>query len=122
MNTIQKTLVGLLLAGAAGSAWPLAVSDVDLHSHLNQPLDARVRLLSASQDELDTLVVTVTGTDASGSSFITLRHEIAQDDQGLYIHVTSEAAIREPIVTLQMELSWSKGRLAREYSLIIDPQ
>ena len=122
MNTaIQKSLVGLLLTVLAQAAWPLAVSDVDLQSHLNQPLDARVRLLSASQAELDTLEVTVTGTDSSGTGYITLKHEIAQDDQGVYIHVTSENAIREPIIKLQLELGWSQGKLSREYSLIIDP-
>lgn len=116
-----RVLLGVMLLTQAAFSWGLAVSDVELRSHLNQRLDARIRLLTASQAELDSLVVSVTGTDPGQQSYIALKNEIAQDDQGLFIHVTSENSIREPILTLQLELSWSQGRLSREYSLIIDP-
>ncbi|MGH8248616.1 MAG: type IV pilus assembly protein FimV [Gammaproteobacteria bacterium] len=116
-----RFLIGMMLLGPAALSWGLAVSDVELLSHLNQRLDARIRLLTASQAELDSLVISVSGTDPGQQSFIALKHEIAQDDQGLFIHVTSENSIREPILTLQLELNWSQGRLSREYSLIIDP-
>lgn len=116
-----RVLLGMALLGQAMLSWGLAVSELELRSHLNERLDARVRLLTASQAELDSLTVTVTGTDPGQQSYVTLKHEIAQDDQGLFIHVTSVNSIREPILTLQLELNWSQGRLSREYSLIIDP-
>lgn len=119
---VFRILFGMALLSQAALVWGLAVSDVELQSGLNQRLDARIRLLSASQAELDSLTVSVTGTDSGGQSYVAVKQEIAQDDQGLYIHVTSVNAIREPILKLQLELVWSQGRLSREYSLILDPR
>ncbi len=119
---VFRILFGMALLSQAALVWGLAVSDVELQSGLNQRLDARIRLLSASQAELDSLTVSVTGTDSGGQSHVAVKQEIAQDDQGLYIHVTSVNAIREPILKLQLELVWSQGRLSREYSLILDPR
>ena len=71
-------------------AWSLAVSDVVLQSHLNQPLDARVRLLSASQEELDSLVVTVTGTDTDHRHFY-FRSDLAGQMSRYFFQYDGEA-------------------------------
>ena len=104
------------------SAEALAVSDIELSSSLNQQLDARIFLLSATESELHSLKVSVQQAESGTQGNMKLEHEVVEDGERPYIKITSKDAVREPVLNLQIELSWSTGRLLREYSLIIDPQ
>ncbi len=107
------------------SAHALAVSEVFLNSHLNQRLNASVDLLSVSPEELDSLVVLIRPADEQGSASLTwpkLTHEIISDKSGRHvIKLSSDKPIQEPVINFILELSWSGGRLEREYVLLIDP-
>ncbi len=126
LKTISSTLVltGTLLYMPIASA--LAISDVMLDSHLNQQLKASVDLLSVSPEELDSLVVIVHPLDSDSAASLSwpkIKHEVVSDNSGRHqIKLTSESAIREPVVNFILELSWSGGRLEREFVLLIDPQ
>jgi pilus assembly protein FimV len=109
-----------LFASTAASA--LALSDVELGSHLNQPLSAKVRLLAISKTELDSLTVSVRGVDSAQRPASGLVQQIEQDENGHYILISSPSPVREPALTLTLELNWSTGQLSREYDLIIDPR
>jgi pilus assembly protein FimV len=115
-------LSGVLCMFASLSAAALALSSVDLQSKLNQPLNARIRLISLSQAELDSLTVKVQGTDGGGHMSSTLRQEIQQDENGHYLVISTQEPVREPVMTLLLELNWSSGHLTRQYELIIDPR
>ena len=119
------TILGFLLyLSFSAEIWALAVFEVELKSHLNQPLDARIPLLVAKEAELSSLNVNIKAvTDKTDKQrFVTLRYEIKEDEGGRYIKVMSREAIREPVLSFILELNWSEGRLIREYSLLIDPQ
>lgn len=106
-------------------AHALAMSELELKSSLNQPLNAIINL-TARPDELDSLNITVSRlTDKSGA----LQHWpgikvrlIRKEGDKNYLSITSEDVIREPIVNFLLELNWSQGRILREFSLLIDPQ
>ena len=100
----------------------LAVSDIELSSSLNQQLDARIFLLSSTESELSSLKVSVRQAGSGTQGDVILEHEVVKDGERRYIKITSKDTVREPVLNLQIELSWSTGRLLREYSLIIDPQ
>ncbi len=51
---IQASLVAGALALPA-AAWPLGLGRLTVESYVGQPLSARIELLSASKEELDTL-------------------------------------------------------------------
>lgn len=106
------------------SVLALTVTDVELISHLNQQLDARVYLQNADKNELSSLKIAVREVmDEVGTRDMPdLRYEVIEGEQGHYISITSDDVIREPILRFMLELNWSKGRLIREYALIIDPQ
>lgn len=111
--------IACLLASFTASA--LALSGMDLRSRLNQPLDARIRLVSLSQAELDSLTVSVQPAEGSSRSVNGLQQQIQQDENGHFLAITSRDPVREPVLTLVVELSWSTGHLTREYELIVDP-
>ena len=117
---IFPTIVLLLLSSPYVSA--LAVTDAELHSHLNQQLDARVYLEKADKSDLTSLKIAVREVMDSGEDMPGINCEIKEDQRGHYISLTTKDPIREPVVRFMLELNWSKGHLIREYDLIIDPQ
>ena len=114
-------MCGFLCLIATFAASGLALSELDLQSKLNQPLNARIRLISLSQAELDSLTVTVHGEGGDEQPGGGLQQAIQQDENGHYLVITTQEPVREPVMTLVLELKWSTGHLTRQYDLIIDP-
>ena len=117
----------MVLAFAFNSAAnALAVSDISLNSHLNQPLDARIMLLSATPEELENLKMQILRNSDEANH---LYHwpgvsvSVERNDNGKhFLQITSEKPVTEPIVSFVLELDWSHGQLKREYVLLINPQ
>jgi pilus assembly protein FimV len=120
MKTRSASLACFLFLLQPVVAQALALSDIEIRSYLNQPLDAQVRLLAVTKSELDSLQVKVVAE--TGGTRLEFRPEIVQDENGSAIRITTKDSVREPILIMHVELSWSTGRLTREYSLIIDPR
>ena len=102
----------------------LALSDVELQSHLNQRLSARIRLLDVPAGDLEDLDISVNeiaDSVAAGRHTI-LSYEVVAEGSKYYLMITSRNVIREPILSFVVELNWSAGHLLRNYALIINPQ
>lgn len=117
-------LAGLIPSGALA----LGLGDIHLKSALNAPLDADIDL-AASGEELTGLKVAL-ATRESFSRYgldypaylasITFQPAKTADGHDV-IHVHSRDAVTEPFVTLLIEASWARGRLVREYTVLLDP-
>ncbi len=107
------------------AAHALAMAEIQVNSSLNQPLDAIIDL-SAEEDELISLNVSLSRLEDQGAGLQRwpgLRAKLVQGENGRnYIKITSKEVIREPILSFVLELDWSKGRIKREYSLLMDLQ
>ena len=107
----------------------LGLGDIRLHSALNQQLDAEIELISATDSEIDALRVHLAGSDLFDRYGIeridalqTLKFTVVRrDDKSAYVRITSDVAIREPFMTFLVEAQWPRGRLLREYTLLLDP-
>lgn len=117
-------LAGIVLVLPYGHVSALALSDIQLHSSLNQILDARVLLLAVDRDELGSLQIDINENTeiAAVQGNVKLKPAIKENENGYYIEITSEDVIKEPVLRFSLELNWSKGHLIREYSLLIDPR
>jgi len=111
-------------------AWSLGLGDIRLSSALNQPLRAEIELLAATPEELTNLTVQLASQetfrryDLERPLFLSeLQFEIVRSGRadGNVIRVTSQRPITEPFITFLVEASWSRGRLLREYTLLLDP-
>ena len=102
----------------------LALSDVELQSHLNQRLSARIELSEVPEGELNALNIEVREieNEVAVGRHTVLQHEVVADGSNYYLVITSRDVIREPILSFVVELNWSSGHLLRKYALIIDPQ
>ena len=120
----------LLLATlfAMPQALALGLGQAQVQSYLQQPLDARIDLISRSEAEM----ATVTAGLASPSDFqvlgltraaisTPLEFEVYRDLSDPHIRVTSRLPMDEPVVQLVVEVVWASGRMLRQYTLFLDP-
>src|SRR5690606_5735260 len=109
--------------------YALGLGEIRLHSALNQPFDAEIELISPTPEELTSLSVGLAsrelferyGLDRPaylGNFDFSIRRT---RDGRAAIKVTSNRSVTEPFVTLLVEASWARGRLLREYTVLLDP-
>ncbi len=102
----------------------LALADLELQSHLNQRLSARIALTDVPAAEIGELNIDVKEIvdELTPGRQVVLKHEVVAEGSNYYLTITSRDVIREPILSIVVELNWSSGHLLRNYALIIDPQ
>ncbi|HEY0681889.1 MAG TPA: FimV/HubP family polar landmark protein [Steroidobacter sp.] len=129
---MRRHLPRLLLTGALLSPvtlYALGLGEIRLNSALNQPFDAEIELLSPTAEELGSLKVTLASNDVFSrygidrpSYLNNFDFSVSRGRDGkATIKVTSNRSVTEPYVTLLVEASWARGRLVREYTVLLDP-
>lgn len=125
----QLPLILTLSLLATSVAQAIGLGPIQRRSALNQPLEARIPLVGATVDELDTLRLNLAGSDQfdragidRGALALQLRFELMQPESGAdYIRVSTRDPVAEPFVSFLVELNWSAGRIFREYTILLDP-
>ncbi len=127
----RKSALAMAMLGAlaTGNVVALGLGEIELKSSLNQPLNAEVSLLSATDAELQELKVTIGSSAAFENAgierplFLTkLRFDVKTSADGKpVVRITSREVVQEPFLDFLLEISWSKGRLLREYTVLVDP-
>jgi pilus assembly protein FimV len=124
---IARPHFGDLLTPAA--AFGLGLGEIRLSSALNEPFSAEIDLVAAAPDELSALeahlaapeVFARYGLDRPAflsSLEFTVGH--GQDGRSVLL-VRSRDAISEPFVSFLIDVNWPRGRLLREYTVLLDP-
>src|SRR5262245_22990403 len=126
MRALARWGVAPLLAAPLG-AWALGFGDIELQSALNQPLRAQIPVV-ATPDELQTLRIALASPDAfqrygfDRPSFLSrLEFKVATNAAGRpVVQVSSAESITEPFVTLLIEATYARGRVLKEYTVLLD--
>ena len=126
IGLVRGLLALLLLPGISHA---LGLGDVHLNSPLNAPLDAEIELVNATPEDLATLDAKLASKDTFArygldwppfmASITVTRDRSANGSQVL--RVKSTDTVTEPFLTLLIEASWARGRLVREYTVLLDP-
>jgi pilus assembly protein FimV len=119
---------GLVVGALAlpGVAWPLGLGKLTVDSALGQPLSARIELLSATKDELDSLTAKVADSSLYRQNNLTYqgvltrtRITVERGPGGVaYLRVTSPTPVTEPYLDLLVDVNWSAGRVVRDYTFL----
>ncbi len=110
-------------------SWGLGLGEIHLNSALNEPMNAEIDLISAGPEELTALRANLAPKDAFTRYGIdrppflsTLTFKVGKSKDGRdVLLVRSTDSIPEPFVTFLVEVNWARGRLMREYTVLLDP-
>ena len=110
-------------------SWALGLGEIHLNSSLNEPMNAEIDLIAAGPDELTALRATLASKDSFSRYGIdkppflsTLTFKVGKSREGRdVLLVRSTDSIPEPFVTFLVEVNWARGRLMREYTVLLDP-
>lgn len=122
-------LMALLALNCSMGAFALGLGDIDLHSALNQPINADIELSSVRPDDADSIKVILGSAEDFQHAGLErpyllnqLRFLVVAKGKGHYrIHVSSDQAIREPFLDFLIQVTWRGGQLLREYTVLLDP-
>lgn len=121
--------LAIALALGATNAFALGLGVIQVQSGLNQPLIAEIPIIQSSPGEADGLIVQL----ASAEDFervgmnratigVPVEFSLGKNARGEpVIKVTSKEIVREPFIGMLLEANWPKGRLLREYTILLDP-
>jgi len=126
MGLARGLLACLLLPGVS---FALGLGDVRLNSPLNAPLDAEIELVNATPEDVATLEAKLASRETFArygldwppfmASITVTRDRAANGAQILRLRSTE--TVTEPFLTLLIEATWARGRLVREYTVLLDP-
>ena len=119
----------LLLVSVASNSFALGLGNIDMQSALNQPMRAVIDLTSAAGTDLSQVKVSIASAEAHRRAGLTrsrllgnFRFKVEQDSRGqAVIRISSTDTIHEPFLEFMLELTWPKGRLMRQYTVLVDP-
>ena len=120
----RKIVASLGLAAllvVPGLAFALGLGEIEIHSALNQPMDAEIELVGFKADEIDELKVELADQQVFERVGIPrpyiltrLKFTPAVSAGKPIIRITSTDSVREPFLTFLIDVRWSKGKLLRE--------
>jgi len=121
--------LAIALALGVTDAFALGLGAIQVRSGLNQPLNAEIPVIVSSPTEADGLIVQIASADdfdrvglSRSSVSVPIQVGLSKNARGeTIIRLTSEDPVRDPFLGLLLEANWPKGRLLREYTVLLDP-
>jgi pilus assembly protein FimV len=128
-NSISaRALLAVATLAVSPSAWSLGLGDATVESYLNQPLRARIDLISQESDDLSSIsakLASAADYELIGASLedvsVPIRFSVENIDGDAYLLASSQVPLNSPVVRLIVEVNWASGRMLREYTLFLDP-
>jgi pilus assembly protein FimV len=128
VRNLTKTIaVVSLLAPASGH--PLGIGDIKLHSALNQNLDAEISLVVSADENVSDIKVNLAPPDKFDEAGVPWTYflskikfePVVSPNGSVVIKLSSKEALKEPFLDFLLEVSWPKGSLYREFTVLVDP-
>jgi len=126
---IWAAALSLLLSFVPAGAWALGLGNIEVSSTLNEPLQARIDLSALQSGDLDSMQVQLASAEQFRRAGIDRPFELSKlqfttladgADSG-HIAITTRDPVVEPFLNFLVEVTWPRGRIVREYTLLLDP-
>ena len=128
MKSAVRRVLLLSALMSPSALYALGLGEIRLNSALNQPFDAEIELVSAAQEDLSALQASLASSDTfvrygldKPSYLSDFSFRVVRSNGRDVLRITSPRPVTEPFVTLLVEASWPRGRLLREYTVLLDP-
>lgn len=129
LKSICKLSGFIAVLAWSGLVSATGLGGINVSSSLGQPLKAEIELVSVEKADSSSISAKLASPDAFKSAGVDypyslpkLKFEVINRDSGNpSIKLTSSQPINDPFVTLLVEVTWSSGKLLREYTFLLDP-
>lgn len=129
LKSILKTSVYIVCLAGSGIACAAGLGGINVTSSLGQPLKAEIEVVSVDRADKGSIRAKLASADAYKSAGVDYPYNIPKikfqieerADGAPYLKLTTIQPVNEPFVSLMVELSWSSGKLLREYTFLLDP-
>jgi pilus assembly protein FimV len=127
-NAFQLSALAAALCLSATGSYAAGLGKITVLSPLGQPLRAEIDV-NASREELASMNARLASPEAfrqvgieyvpgiAGIRFVVDKRKDGQP----YLRMISDRPINEPFLDVLVELTWSSGRMVREYTVLLDP-
>jgi pilus assembly protein FimV len=125
-KTLRLIVIAILLA-ISPAVLALGLGEADVRSFLNQPLDVRIQLISEPGERATVEAGLAAASDFDlvglnrGALSVPLQFEVIETGEDAFIVMKSTLPVADPVVQVLVEVTWSGGRMLREYTLFLDP-
>lgn len=127
----QQIALSLPLLCALQSASALGLGELNINSALNEPLSASIPVYLArgekvSAEEIIAGLANPAAHNRAGLPYANilrdLRFNITRSPKGrLQLNITSQRSLYEPLLNFLVDISWERGHLVKEVSVLLDP-
>lgn len=128
MNGSLKLTLAVALALSSTNALALGLGMIQVKSGLNEPLVAEIPVTGGPDETAGVSVALAAAADfervglSRSRIAVPLEFTVATGAKGnAVIKVTTKEAVRDPFLDFLIEVNWSKGKLLREYTVLLDP-
>ena len=121
--------LGIGLAWVPSSVFALGLGDLSVHSSLNQPLNIDIAIIGNEYVDQEQIAIALASPQTYAKAGLeraqtleALNFEWVTDTNGqAYINLTTPGVIKSPYLDVLIEVDWSNGRMAKVYTILLDP-
>ncbi|HEY3146933.1 MAG TPA: FimV/HubP family polar landmark protein, partial [Dongiaceae bacterium] len=125
LTGVAAAAIGLI----GSNAHALGLGRVAVQSSLGESLRAEIDVTSLTPEEAGSLRVRIAPPEAYRAAGVDYNAALTgtqavlqrRADGRAVLQITSDRTVQEPFVDVILELTWSSGRLVREFTLLLDP-
>lgn len=128
MNGSLKLTLAVALALGSTNALALGLGMIQVKSGLNEPLVAEIPVTGGPDETASVSVALAAAADfervglSRSRILVPLEFAVATGAKGnAVIKVTTKEPVRDPFLDFLIEVNWAKGKLLREYTVLLDP-
>lgn len=129
VRTALALSVALAFGALPDDSHALGLGRLNVNSSLGESLKAEIDITSLAPEEASSLVVRIAPPEAYRAAGVEYNAVLQgaqatlsrRADGRAYLRVTSDRAVQEPFVDIILEMTWSSGKLVREFTLLFDP-
>jgi len=128
ITSLRAWILAASLLAVSAVAHAAGLGKLNVTSALGEPLNAEIELFAAKK-EIGSLAARLASQEAFGRAGLVystaldnVKVSIEKRANGEpYVRLTSTQPVNEPFLDLLVELSWSSGRISREFTALLDP-
>ena len=125
LTGVAAAAIGLI----GSNAYALGLGRVAVQSSLGESLRAEIDVTSLTPEEAGSLRVRIAPPEAYRAAGVDYNAALTgtqavlqrRPDGRAVLQITSDRTVQEPFLDVILELTWSSGRLVREFTLLLDP-